>query len=487
MTITGDNKDKSTLDLFEHQAQKATAGSRPLADRMRPARLDQFIGQTQAVGESSLIRSAIENDRIFSMILWGPPGCGKTTLARIIAQQTQCHFSHFSAVLSGVKDIRNVIEAAKQQRNLHRNRTVLFVDEIHRFNKAQQDAFLHHVESGLITLVGATTENPSFEVIPALLSRCQVVVLSPMSEIDMKILLKRALIDRTNGLGQLQLTYSDKALDHIIAISDGDARSALNALEISAIYASSKTIPTDNAIDNTNDSPNNKTDDKTNDTTTDEVPLEMVENALQRKALIYDKSGDAHFNLISAFHKSLRGSDPDAAIYWLGRMLSSGEDPMYIARRMVRFASEDVGNADPSALSIAMAAMEAFRFLGSPEGDLSLAQAAVYLSTAPKSNSIYTAYGQTIKTIKQTGALPVPMHIRNAPTRLMKDIGYGKGYKYAHNYKDGFVPQDHLPEKLQNKIFYTPTSRGYEKIVKDRLDKWRALKNRSSEKDTNQE
>jgi putative ATPase len=456
MAITGDKKDTTTLDLFEHQAQKAAAGDRPLADRMRPARLDHFIGQPQAVGEGSLIRSAIENDRIFSMILWGPPGCGKTTLARIIARQTQCHFSHFSAVLSGVKDIRNVIEAAKQQRNFHRNRTVLFVDEIHRFNKAQQDAFLHHVESGLITLVGATTENPSFEVIPALLSRCQVVTLSPMTESDMKTLLKRALSDSTNGLGQLKLTYSDSALDHIIAISDGDARSALNALEISAIYASSKTVH--------------------NDISPHEVPLEMVENALQRKALIYDKSGDAHFNLISAFHKSLRGSDPDAALYWLGRMLSSGEDPMYIARRMVRFASEDVGNADPSALSVAMSAMEAFRFLGSPEGDLCLAQAAVYLSTAPKSNSIYIAYGQTLKTIQQTGALPVPMHIRNAPTRLMKDIGYGKDYKYAHNYKDAFVPQDHLPEKLQNEIFYTPTSRGYEKIVKERLDKWRALK-----------
>jgi putative ATPase len=462
MAITGDKKDTTTLDLFEHQAQKAAAGDRPLADRMRPARLDHFIGQPQAVGEGSLIRSAIENDRIFSMILWGPPGCGKTTLARIIARQTQCHFSHFSAVLSGVKDIRNVIEAAKQQRNFHRNRTVLFVDEIHRFNKAQQDAFLHHVESGLITLVGATTENPSFEVIPALLSRCQVVTLSPMTESDMKTLLKRALSDSTNGLGQLKLTYSDSALDHIIAISDGDARSALNALEISAIYASSKTVH--------------------NDISPHEVPLEMVENALQRKALIYDKSGDAHFNLISAFHKSLRGSDPDAALYWLGRMLSSGEDPMYIARRMVRFASEDVGNADPSALSVAMSAMEAFRFLGSPEGDLCLAQAAVYLSTAPKSNSIYIAYGQTLKTIQQTGALPVPMHIRNAPTRLMKDIGYGKDYKYAHNYKDAFVPQDHLPEKLQNEIFYTPTSRGYEKIVKERLDKWRALKKNAAGK-----
>ncbi len=467
--MTGDKIDKNTLDLFEHQAQKTTAGSRPLADRMRPVRLNQFIGQERAVGKNSLIHTAIKNDRIFSMILWGPPGCGKTTLARIIAQQTQCHFSHFSAVLSGVKDIRNVIEVAKEQRNYHRKRTIVFVDEIHRFNKAQQDAFLHHVESGLITLVGATTENPSFEVIPALLSRCQVITLPSLSESDMKVLLNRALSDIANGLGRLKLTYADSALDHIIAISDGDARSALNSLEISAVYASSKTLPIHNETDTSNE--------------THAVPLEMVENALQRKALTYAKLGDAHFNLISAFHKSLRGSDPDAATYWLGRMLSSGEDPLYIARRMVRFASEDVGNADPSALTVAMAAMEAFRFLGSPEGDLCLAQAAVYLATAPKSNSIYTAYGQALKAIKQTGALPVPMHIRNAPTRLMKDIGYGKGYKYAHDYKDAFTPQDHLPEKLQNKIFYTPTTRGYEKIVKERLDKWRALKKHSSKND----
>lgn len=466
MTKTGNKDDPNTLDLFEHQAQKMSAGSRPLADRMRPVRLDQFIGQEQAVGKNSLIRNAMEQDRIFSMILWGPPGCGKTTLARIIAQQTQCHFAHFSAVLSGVKDIRNVIETAKQQRNLHQNRTILFVDEIHRFNKAQQDAFLRHVESGLITLIGATTENPSFEVIAALLSRCQVVTLSALSESDMKRLLQRALNDRENGLGRLELGYSDRALDHIIAMSDGDARSALNALEISAVYASSKTDAQDIEKD----------DAEQDEPETRKVRLADVENALQRKALLYDKSGESHFNLISAFHKSLRGSDPDAALYWLGRMLLSGEDPLYIARRMIRFASEDVGNADPRALSLALSAMEAYRFLGSPEGDLSLAQAAVYLATAPKSNSIYAAYGQVLNAIKQTGALAVPLHIRNAPTRLMKDIGYGKGYKYAHDYKDAFAPQDHLPEKLQSEIFYNPTTRGYEKIVKDRLDKWRALK-----------
>ena len=458
MTTPGNKTDTATMDLFERQAEKATSGSRPLADRMRPAVLDDFIGQEQAVGKDSLIRSAILEDRIFSMILWGPPGCGKTTLARIIARQTKCHFTHFSAVLSGVKDIRNVIETAKQQRTLHRNRTLLFVDEIHRFNKAQQDAFLHHVESGLITLIGATTENPSFEVIPALLSRCQVITLTSMQENHMKMLLRRALDDVDNGLGRLGLVYSDHALDHIVQLSDGDARSALNALEISAVFASAR-LPQ-----------------KTGHGDKREVALSDVESALQRKALQYDKSGESHFNLISAFHKSLRGSDPDAALYWLGRMLSSGENPLYVARRMIRFASEDVGNADPQALAVAMAAMEAYRFLGSPEGDLSLAQAAVYLATAPKSNSIYTAYAKALKTVEQTGTLAVPLHILNAPTRLMKEMGYGKDYKYAHDYKDGFVPQNHLPDQLQNEIFYTPTTRGYEKIIKDRLDRWRALK-----------
>lgn len=453
--MTGDKHDQHTPDLFAFQARKASEGSRPLADRMRPRRLDQFIGQEKAVGPGSLIASAMENDRIFSMILWGPPGCGKTTLARIIADQTRCHFAHFSAVLSGVKDIRNVIDVAREKRNFHGLRTILFVDEIHRFNKAQQDAFLHHVESGLITLIGATTENPSFEVIPALLSRCQVVTLSAITEPDMLILLKRALSDTENGLGGLGLDYTDDALAHIAALSDGDARAALNILEISAVHLAPKAIA---------------------DSSKTEINLEDVETALQRKALSYDKSGEEHYNLISAFHKSLRGSDPDAALYWLGRMLASGENPLYVARRMVRFASEDVGNADPAALTITMAAMESYRFLGSPEGDLALAQAAAYLATAPKSNSIYTAYGQVLQTIRQTGTLPVPLHIRNAPTKLMKDLGYGKDYKYAHDYKDAFVPQDHLPEKLQNRIFYTPTSRGYEKTIKERLDRWRALR-----------
>lgn len=445
------------MDLFEHQAQKAAQSSIPLAERMRPKCLDEFIGQNNIVGRGALIRNAIEKDRIFSMILWGPPGCGKTTLAGIIAQETRSHFVQLSAVLSGVKEIRTVIEDAKNQQRLYRKRTILFVDEIHRFNKAQQDAFLKHVENGLITLIGATTENPSFEVIPALLSRCRVVTLTPVSPDEMAVILDRAVKDKNRGLGEMNLDLSREALLHLIEMADGDVRTALNGLEITAsVFISER---------------------ETSDSDSMRITLKDVENAFQKKALRYDKSGEEHYNLISAFHKSLRGSDPDAALYWLGRMLSAGEDPFYIARRMVRFASEDVGNADPYALQVAMSAMEAYRFLGLPEGELSLAQAAVYLATAPKSNSIYTAYNTVKKVIEHTGTLPVPLHIRNAPTKLMKKLGYGKDYKYAHDYKGGYVPQEHLPEKLQGRIFYSPTERGYEKIVKQRLDGWRKMKN----------
>ncbi|MFW6081369.1 MAG: replication-associated recombination protein A [Desulfosalsimonas sp.] len=445
------------MDLFDYQAEKANAAGRPLADRMRPADLDEFIGQQHAVGPGSLIRNAVENDRLFSMILWGPPGSGKTTLARIIASRTKCHFVQFSAVLTGVKDIRAVIDTAENQRKFHAKRTILFVDEIHRFNKSQQDAFLHHVESGLITLIGATTENPSFEVISALLSRCRVITLNRLADEEIRTLLQRALADSKRGLGGTGLMISRDAADHIVSVSDGDARAALNALEITAM---------DLAGGDTGEKPA-------------EIRLEHVEKALQRNSFSYDKSGEEHYNLISAFHKSLRGSDPDAALYWLARMISAGEDPFYIARRMVRFASEDIGNADPRALSVSMDAMEAYRFLGSPEGDLSLAQAAVYLATAPKSNSVYAAWGRVRDAVEKTGSLPVPHHIRNAPTRLMKDLGYGSGYKYAHDYKNAFVAQDHLPEKLKNNLFYHPSDRGDEKLIKQRLDKWRELKKRS--------
>ncbi len=455
------------MDLFESHAQEATAESRPLAERMRPRTLDDFIGQPDVVGQGTLLRQAIAQNRIFSIILWGPPGCGKTTLARIVAQASQSHFVHFSAVLSGVKEIRAVIAEAREQLALQHKRTVLFVDEIHRFNKSQQDAFLHHVESGLLTLIGATTENPSFEVIAPLLSRCRVMVLRQLTAPELGTILERALQDEKNGLGDQGLALSDAAVDHLVRMSDGDARTALNNLETAAFLTMARQAP-----------------DKASGRRT--IELGDVEQAVQQKALQYDKAGEEHYNLISALHKSMRGSDPDGALYWLARMLLAGEDPLYIARRMVRFASEDIGNADPYALQITMAAMEAFRFIGPPEGELALAQAAVYLATASKSNSIYAAYSQVQAEIRKTGALPVPLHIRNAPTRLMKDLGYGRGYKYAHNYDEAYTPQHHLPEKIQNQRYYQPSGRGYEKQIKQRLDHWRTQMAKSEVTDKSQ-
>ncbi len=452
------------MDIFEYRARKAADASRPLAEIMRPKSLEEFVGQKHVVGKGSLIRNAIEKDRIFSMILWGPPGCGKTTLARIIAGETKSYFVHFSAVLAGIKEIRSVIEEAKNQQKLYRKKTILFVDEIHRFNKAQQDAFLHHVESGLITLIGATTENPSFEVIAPLLSRCRVIVLKTFSQDDIHAIINRALKDKERGLGNLNLVLSKDALTYLIQIADGDARTALNNLEITASLLSSER--------NISDEEKKR-----------HITIKDLESALQKKSLVYDKSGEEHYNLISAFHKSLRGSDPDAALYWLERMLSAGEDPLYLARRMVRFASEDVGNADSNALEVALNAMEAFRFLGYPEGELALAQAAVYLATAPKSNSIYSAFGKIKDIVKSTGTLPVPLHIRNAPTGLMKELGYGKSYKYAHNFKDAYIHQEYLPEELQNQRYYFPTDRGYEKIIKQRLEKWLSLRSKIKNKD----
>ncbi len=441
------------MELFESNRESNNLDS-PLADRMRPITLDQLAGQEHITKKGELLQRAIENDNLFSIILWGPPGCGKTTIATIIANATKADFIHISAVLSSVKDVREIIKNAEEKRKLFKKRTILFVDEIHRFNKAQQDAFLHHVENGVITLVGATTENPSFEVIPALVSRCRVLSLKALDSESIKMILNCALNDKERGLGSKNIRFSDDAIDHIANLSEGDARVALSSLESISVHCSGKSL----------------------------VSIEDVELGLQKKAIRYDKSGEEHFNLISAFIKSMRGSDPDAAIYWLARMIEGGEDPIYTIRRMVRFATEDIGIADPGALTVALNAMASFRFLGHPEGDEALFQAAIYLATAPKSNAVYTAAKKVKATIKQTGYLPVPLHIRNAPTGLMKDMGYGKGYKYSHDYKDGYTLQEYLPDEIVNERFYSPTDRGYESVVKKRLESWIEIKKKKKKK-----
>jgi len=439
---------KKQTELFKKEEKELIKKEAPLADRMRPRALEEFVGQDHLLGQGRVLRQAIESDHLPSMILWGPPGSGKTTLAMIIASTTGAQFLAFSAVLSGVKEIKEVIQEAEEERKYNQRRTILFVDEIHRFNKAQQDAFLPHVEKGTIILIGATTENPSFEVISPLLSRTKVFTLHSLTEEEIESILKRGLMDKERGLGQYAVAIEPEVIKGISQLANGDARAALNTLEMLTLT----TLPDQEGIR--------------------QIKKEDLKEILQRKAYLYDKSGEEHYNIISALHKSLRGSDPDAALYWLGRMLEAGEDPLYIARRMIRFASEDVGMADPQALQVAVAAMQAFHFIGLPEGNLALAQAAVYLATAPKSNALYTAFQGVGRDIRELENMPVPLHIRNAPTTLMKDLGYGKEYKYPHDYPDHFVEEEYLPENLRGRTYYHPTEQGLEKEIKRKLEYW---------------
>ena len=445
--------------LFPEPVEPPPAGDAPLAERMRPRTLDEVLGQSHLIGSGKVLQEMIEQDRLFSMILWGPPGTGKTTLARLIAKESRSRFVSFSAVLSGIKEIKAVMAEAERHQRHARGKTILFIDEIHRFNKSQQDAFLPYLESGVIVLIGATTENPSFEVIGALLSRTKVYVLNPLTPENIRLILRRALEDRDRGLGKIAMDVPDNALEWLSVYADGDARIALNALEIAVALAQNRPQP--------------------------EIPvlnLEDLEAALQRKTLLYDKAGEEHYNVISALHKSLRNSDADAALYWLGRMLEAGEDPVYIARRMVRFASEDIGMADVQALRVALDATDAVRLVGLPECKLALAQAAVYLSLAPKSNSLYTAYSEVENDVQNTMNEPPPLHIRNAPTPLMKKIGYGKGYQYAHDLEEKVADMDCLPESLAGRQYYQPTDQGTERqfrdIMKTVQEKKRRLRSR---------
>jgi putative ATPase len=440
------------MDMFEKQFEDLKKKEAPLAARMRPDTLKDFVGQEHIVGEGRVLRKAIESGQLPSMILWGPPGSGKTTLATIIANTTSSHFSSVSAVTAGVADLRRIIEEAKERRKLYQQKTILVIDEIHRFNKSQQDAVLPFVEDGTIILIGATTENPSFEVNAPLLSRARVFTLNPLTEDGIKTIIRRALQDKEKGIGNINVAIEEDALQQLITISNSDARTALNALELAALTA----LPDAAGVRH--------------------VTLPVIEDALQHRALIYDRAGEQHYDLISALHKSLRDSDPDASLYWLARMLEAGEDPLFIARRLVRAASEDIGMADPQALVVAMAAQQAVHFIGVPEGNLALAEAAVYLATAPKSNSLYTAYSSIQHEVKQGKNEPVPLHLRNAVTKLMKDSGYGKGYKYAHNFTGHVVDQQHLPDSLKDKKFYFPGELGYEKQINDRLKAWNLIK-----------
>jgi putative ATPase len=432
--------------------------TRPLADRMRPRTLDEYAGQEHLIGPGKPLRVQIERDDSGSLIFWGPPGAGKTTLAKIIANMTKADFIEFSAVLAGIKEIKQVMADAERARQ-YGTRTIVFIDEIHRFNKAQQDAFLPHVEKGNIRLIGATTENPSFEINSALLSRCRVYVLQPLTEEQIVQLLKRALEDRERGLGAMNVTVSDDVLKTIASYTSGDARSAYNVLEVAA-----------GLTEETSQGAREITD-------------AIVRDALQKRILLYDKTGEEHYNLISALHKSVRNSDPDAALYWLGRMLEAGEDPLYIARRVVRMAVEDIGLADPNALSLCMAARDAVDFIGMPEGNLALAQAVVYLSVAPKSNALYTAYSSVQADVEQTAAEAVPLHLRNAPTSLMKGLGYGQGYQYAHDLESKVANMQCLPDNLRDRVYYRPTNEGIEKRIRERMEEIKRQRTRAAQSD----
>jgi putative ATPase len=438
---------------IEPEPEAESQAGRPLADRMRPRTLDEFIGQEELLGPGKPLRTQIERDDLSSMLLWGPPGCGKTTLARIIAKSTRADFIPFSAVLAGIKEIKEVMAKAESARR-YGLRTIVFVDEVHRFNRAQQDAFLPHVEAGNILLIGATTENPSFEVIAPLLSRMRVYVMKALTKDQIIELLRRALADSVRGLGKEKVEAPEDVLDRIAILANGDARSAYNTLEALVMGT-------------TPDADSRRI-----------LSQARLEDVLQKKFLLYDKSGEEHFNLISALHKSVRNSDADASLYWLARMLESGEDPLYVARRLVRMASEDIGLAEPHAVQVTLAAMQAFEFLGPPEGNLALAQAAVYLALAPKSNAVYTAYGNVQEDLQKTLAEPVPLHLRNAVTGLMKHIGYGKGYQYAHNSEEKVTDMTCLPEGLADRVYYHPTDQGFEARIQQRMEEIRRIKTR---------
>ncbi len=435
--------------LFSKQKQRP-----PLAERMRPQTLEEFVGQEELVGRGKPLRKMLEQNEIRSLVLWGPPGTGKTTLGWIIARSCGADFLAFSATRSGIKEIQQAMERSKKKFLSYGVRDLIFVDELHRFNKAQQAAFLPYVEEGSIILIGATTENPSFEIISPLLSRSQVFVLQPLSPEHIKIILRRALTERARGLGTKNLALAPEAEDFIAQYSDGDARRALNLLDLAAETTKAQLID-----------------------------LKTVQAVVQRKFPLYDKSGEEHYNLISALHKSVRNSDPDAALYWLARMLAGGEDPLYLARRLVRMAVEDIGLADPQALAVAVAAKDAYDFLGSPEGELALAETVIYLATAPKSNSVYKAFGAACEAVERTRNEPVPLHLRNPVTKLMKEVGYGKSYQYAHSLPEGVALMDCLPESLRGRVYYHPKETGYEQEIKRRLERWQALRSRTKSTD----